>query len=172
MIVYLMMIDSPKEKSKFEKIYLEYKGLMYHVAYKILNNEFDAEDAVHSAFVKVAENISKIEQAVCPKTQCYVVTIVENKAIDIYRKKQRKKQVEYSEAMVGIVIDSADVHGLARCISRLRPRYRQIIFLKYYYGFNNREIAKQMDITVINAIKLDQRAKKQLQEICKQEGIL
>lgn len=49
MLIYLMMIESPEDQSKFEKVYLTYKGLMYHVAYKILNNEQDAEDAVHSA---------------------------------------------------------------------------------------------------------------------------
>ena len=54
MFIYLMMIDSPEEQSKFEKVYLTYKGLMYHTAYKVLNNEEDAEDAVHNAFVKIA----------------------------------------------------------------------------------------------------------------------
>lgn len=38
---------------------LQYRGLMYHVAYEILHNEQDAEDAVHHAFVKIAENIKK-----------------------------------------------------------------------------------------------------------------
>lgn len=85
MFIYLMMIDSLEDQSKFERVYLEYKGLMYHVAYKILNNEQDAEDAVHNAFLKIAEYIERIGDPVCPKTQNYVVTIVENKAIDIYR---------------------------------------------------------------------------------------
>lgn len=67
MLMYLMMIDSPEKESKFKKIYTTYGGLMYHVAYKILNNEEDAEDAVHDAFIKIAENISKIGDPVCPK---------------------------------------------------------------------------------------------------------
>ena len=60
MLIYLQMLESPEEKSILEQIYLEYRGLMYHVAYKILHNEQDAEDAVHHAFVKIAENIKKI----------------------------------------------------------------------------------------------------------------
>ena len=64
MLIYLQMIDTPEERSKFEQIYLEYKGLMFHVAYDILHNEQDAEDAVHQAFVKVAENIKKIGEPV------------------------------------------------------------------------------------------------------------
>lgn len=55
MFVYLMMIDSQEDQSKFEKVYLTYRGLMYHVAYKILNNKHDAEDVVHSAFISSRE---------------------------------------------------------------------------------------------------------------------
>ena len=61
MIIYMQMLETPEEKSKFEQLYLEYKGLMFHVAYEILHNEQDAEDAVHQAFVKIAENIKKID---------------------------------------------------------------------------------------------------------------
>lgn len=67
MMIYLQMIETPEEKSKFEQIYLEYKGLMFHVAYEILHNEQDAEDAVHQAFVKIAENIKKMIILCVPK---------------------------------------------------------------------------------------------------------
>lgn len=81
MLIYMMMLETPEEKSLFEQIYLEYRGLMFHVAYEILHNEQDAEDAVHQAFVKIAENIKKIDDPMCPKTHSYVVTIVEHQAI-------------------------------------------------------------------------------------------
>ena len=71
MLIYLQMLETPEEKSLFEQIYLEYRGLMYHVAYEILHNEQDAEDAVHQAFVKIAENIKKIDDPVCPQTHNY-----------------------------------------------------------------------------------------------------
>ena len=172
MLMYLMMIDSPEDQSKFEKVYLTYRGLMYHTAYSILNNEEDAEDAVHNAFVKIAENIAKISEPVCPKTQVYVVTIVENKAIDLYRANQRRYKVKYVDEIASIALEESKVHGLAACMAKLPPHYRQIILLKYYMGFSCKEIAKQMNITEANAIKLDQRAKKKLQQICEGEEIL
>lgn len=172
MFVYLMMIDSQEDQSKFEKVYLTYKGLMYHVAYKILNNEHDAEDVVHSAFVKIVENIQKIDVPVCQKTQNYVVTIVENKAIDLYRANKRKNSSLYLDEISGIEVEATRVHGLAACMAKLTPRYRQIILLKYYQGFSCKEIAKQLDITEANAIKLDQRAKNKLLQICREEGVL
>lgn len=38
MIIYLQMIESDEDKSKFEQLYIMYKGLMFHVAMKILKN--------------------------------------------------------------------------------------------------------------------------------------
>lgn len=172
MIIYLAMIDSPEDQSKFEKVYNVYKGLMFHVANRILNNEQDAEDAVHNAFIKIAENIQKIGDAVCPKTQSYVVTIVENKAIDLYRANQRRKEVAYIDDISGIIVETQDAHGLEYCILRLPARYREVILLKYYHGFSCKEIAKQLGISEANAITLDQRAKRKLQQICEEEGVL
>ena len=172
MFIYMTMIDSPKDQSKFEQIYSEYKGLMYYVAYKILNNTHDAEDAVHNAFIKIAENINRVDEAVCPRTQNYVVTIVENKAIDAYRFKKRKETVEYIDEITGIEVENQTVQGLAYCMAKLSPRYRQIILLKYYHGYNNREISKLLDLTEANVMKLDQRAKKKLHQICEEEGVL
>ena len=60
MLIYLQMIETPEDQSKFEQIYEKYLGLMYHVALKILENHEDAEDAVHQAFVSIAENLSLI----------------------------------------------------------------------------------------------------------------
>ena len=77
MIIYLQMIESDEDKSKFEQLYIMYKGLMFHVAMKILKNEFDAEDAVHQAFLSLIENLKKISDVKCPKTRAYIVIITE-----------------------------------------------------------------------------------------------
>ena len=43
MLVYLSMIESESDKSLFEQLYIRYKGLMYHIAYRILQNREDCE---------------------------------------------------------------------------------------------------------------------------------
>ena len=92
MIIYLEMINAPEERHKFEVLYRAYRRMMFYIANRILNNEQDAEDAVHSAFVSIAENIQKIDEPMCPKTRGYIVTIVEGRAIDLYRRKQRLRR--------------------------------------------------------------------------------
>ena len=166
MLIYLQMIDTPEERSKFEQIYLEYKGLMFHVAYDILHNEQDAEDAVHQAFVKVAENIKKIGEPVCPKTHSYVVTIVENKAIDQYRKRQKHQTVELIDDIQGTEAHYEGNNDLTKCILKLPARYREMILLRYHHGYSVREITNIMDISLAAAIKLDQRAKNKFLTSC------
>ena len=77
MLIYLQVIETEEDKNKFEDIYQKYRGLMYYVAYKRLHHEQDAEDAVHHAFMKIAENITAIDP-VSPKTKQFVVTIASN----------------------------------------------------------------------------------------------
>ena len=76
MLIYLQMIETPEDQSKFEQIYEKYLGLMYHVALKILENHEDAEDAVHQAFVSIAENIKTIHPADCPETKSVTISFV------------------------------------------------------------------------------------------------
>ncbi len=80
-----------EERTKPERLYLCCRGIMFIAANKILNNEHDAEDAVHQAFVKSADNLERITDVDYPKTRSYAVTIVENQAIDMYRQKSRQK---------------------------------------------------------------------------------
>ena len=59
MMIYLQMIETQEDRSVFERVYHRYRNMMYTVAYDILHNESDAEDAVHAAFVSIAEKKSK-----------------------------------------------------------------------------------------------------------------
>lgn len=104
MIIYLQMIESDEDKSKFEQLYIMYKGLMFHVAMKILKNEFDAEDAVHQAFLSLIENLKKKSDVKCPKTRAYIVIITERKAIDIIRSRSKLVDMEFWESTYGIEI--------------------------------------------------------------------
>lgn len=166
MIVYLQIIETPEERSKFEQLYLEYKGLMFHVAFDILHNEQDAEDAVHQAFIKIAENIKKIDEPMCPKTHSYVVTIVENQSIDQYRKQQKRQTVKLIDETHGISVQYDSASDLTKCILKLPARYREMILLRYHQGYTVREISKILGLSLPAAIKLDQRAKNKLKKLC------
>lgn len=170
MIMYLQMIETDEDKSKFEEIYTAYRGLMYHIAYQKLHNREDAEDVVHHAFVKIAENITNIEP-VCPKTKQLVVTIVCNRVIDLYRTQRRHDTLEFRDDLDNGTSYEMDADGyLGDCISKLPDKQRSVIWLKYYHGYTLREIARILDISLSNAQKLDQRAKKELEKLYLEGG--
>lgn len=172
MLVYLQMIEGPKDRIKFEQVYLKYRGFMLKIANEILRNEQDAEDAVHNAFLSIAKNISKISDLDCPKTRGLLVIIIKSKSIDILRDRKKHTSEELIENEIGETLPDLDEHDLKWCINQLRPRYRAVILLKYSHGYSTREIADIMGITFEAASKLMQRAKKNLDELCKKEGIL
>ena len=89
MFIYLAIIDSPEGKLKFEVIYERYKGLMFYTANSVLGDTRDSEDIVHDAFLKIDE----IDDPKSPQTRYLIVTITENKAIDLYRKRKAKTVV-------------------------------------------------------------------------------
>lgn len=172
MMIYLQMIDTPEDRSKFEFLYMEYRGLMFHVANKILHNEQDAEDTVHQAFLKVAEHIEKIGDPKCPKTQGYIVTIAENKAIDLYRRRQKRQVVELSDDLPGVTAIYEGENTLASCILKLPARYREVILLRYYQGYSVKEVAAILGLSLSAASKLNQRAKNRLRELYEKEDRL
>ena len=171
MLIYLQMLETPEDRTKFEILYLEYRDTMYYAAYDILGNSFDAEDAVHHAFVKIAEKIGRIEEAKSPKTRAYVVTAAINRAIDIYRAKQAHPSVPYADEVVGAPVEYRGNNQLAGCILKLPARQRQILILKYHHGYALKEIAGMLGITYANALKIEQRAKAKLKTLCEEAGI-
>ncbi len=172
MLIYLQTISSIEEKTKFEHIYLRYKGLMYVRAFDILQNVQDAEDAVHEAFVKIAEIIKAVEDPESNRTKAFVVTIVQNQAIDIYRARIRRGEAPLDEAKWNVQVEYTGADDLAACICRLPMRERQILLLRHYYGFEFKEIAAMLGLTQANVRKIAWRAKEKLEAICKEEGIL
>jgi len=170
MLIFLTLIDSDEGKERFIKIYEQYKNLMFHVALQLLNNTQDAEDAVQDAFFKIAENIDKISEPLCTKTRNFVVIITERKAIDIIRKRKPLNPEQLDEELAGCEIDYDGRDLLVECILKLPARYREIILLKYYFGYDLREISQMLGIRLNTVRQTEQRAKAKLRRICEEEG--
>lgn len=54
LLFYLSLLDTEEEKTKFERLYYEYRAVMKYKALEILKDEYLAEDAVHEAFIKLS----------------------------------------------------------------------------------------------------------------------
>lgn len=174
MLIYLTTIENKADKSKFEKIYLAYRNLMFYVANDILGDARDAEDVVHQAFVKLIDILPQIEEPTCPKTRALVVTITKRVAIDLYRLRQRHPSVSLdTEITLPLRIDEIQhlpqAMAVAEAITQLPSRYREVLLLKYDSGYTEEEISQQLSISPSNVHKTVQRAKAKLQLLLEQE---
>ena len=62
MLFYLSLLETEEQKKNFIEIYRRNRGGMYRVAYGILGQKEEAENAVHDAFVKLADKFARYER--------------------------------------------------------------------------------------------------------------
>ncbi len=176
MLLYLAMIDSSENRHKFEVIYDTYKQLMYHIASGILGDTSDTEDVVHEAFLKIIEILEKINSPLSPQTRSLIVTITENKSIDVYRKRQKIKIVPFEDQYLGIselskIEQVLEREVVVKAILSLPEKYREVLLLKYSQGYSMDEIATILSMTKENVKKTIQRARKKLEEVLSTEEV-
>lgn len=172
MLIYLQTIEPLAEKSLFETIYLEYRGLLMREAKSFLKDNSLAEDAVHETFLYVAENIFKFRAGVCNETASYLVKTVRSRSIDILRSRSRLVDLDFYEQFTEGRPDCTGLSPLAECMAKLPERHRTILIMRYHYGFKVKEIARQLSMTEGTARSAVARAKAKLEEICRREGLL
>lgn len=174
----LILILSDSDNDILYAIYAKNKKRLLHVAKSYLGDR--AEDAVHDAFLSLAEKYeSKIEE-LCDKQDYFFVTIVKNRSIDILRKEQRVEMIDIDEEGSVFADQSkpldqqmANQEALDRLIvhlGQLKPRFREIVEYKYLLEYSNSEIAKELGISPSLVSTRLQRALSQLRERFEKEG--
>ena len=159
--LYLQMLETPEEKVRFEEIYLNYRGMMFHVAEGILHNNQDAEDAVHNAFLRIIKKFSKFQKTPVKELAPLVAVIARNEAISLQRK---KKDTETAESV-------SDYHTLVETFTRLPQTYRAALEMKLL-GYSDGEIASKLGLSKTAVSTRISRGRQLLRSIVGQEGFL
>ena len=172
MLIYLSLLDSEEEISKFELIYNTYKKQMYYTANNILKDSHLAEDAVHNVFLRIINNLEKIEDINSHKTKGLIVIIVKNVSIDIYRKNKKERDntifIDDLDDINGYdEINKNDIGDLEIAISKLPENYKQVFLLKFSHELTDNEISEILDIKPDNVRKRISRGREKLKNILK-----
>lgn len=167
---YLSMLNADEDKNKFEELYIKYRNDMYNIAFSILHNSEDSEDAVHDAFVSIANNFEKINKIPCQEVKYYFVIIVRNISINIYNSNKRRNKYcedldDFKISVDAKVFENFDYQLLVEKISALPTIYKDIIYLYYHGELTAKEISKILKITPETVWKRAERAKKLLKDI-------
>ena len=174
--IYLMAIDTPADKSKFETLYIKYEKLLFYVAFDILKDHHLAEDAVNNAFIRIIDNLDKIDKIDCPQTKRFVVIITKNICLDMLRKKNRHNEtiIDISESQAFLdSVDSAqsaqdeffmqfDMNSIKQAFHKLQPDYQMALYYHAILGESINKVAELMGVKPEAAKKRIYRARKAL----------
>jgi RNA polymerase sigma-70 factor (ECF subfamily) len=154
-------------------------GSVYHYQLSKVKNDNEAEDITIRTFSKAFDKINTFNQEYQFKT--WLITISKNVYIDFLRKKKSSIIVETTkeqEEAAFRVIDNSpspedkiiteqNLAKLLRDIKKLKPKYQEVINLRFFQELSYKEISEKIGEPINNVkIKL-LRAKKLLAEIIK-----
>lgn len=162
--LYLSLLETEEEKSKFTQLYEKYGRLMKYVAYQKLDDDYLAEDAVHNAFLKLTRYLKSIGEVDSHKTRRFVVLVTESVVIDMFRKDKYYPKSSYEELEPILsceedMLDRIAVQELKDLIAELPETYRTAMELRAYHELDEKQIADLLGIGYAATRKRLERAR-------------
>ncbi|GAB7257625.1 RNA polymerase sigma factor [uncultured Polaribacter sp.] len=167
------------DQSAFSFLLNLYWSDVFNFLLKRTKSENDAEDIAIQTFSKAFDKIKSFDEKYIFKT--WLITISKNIHIDLLRKKNSSIITETSkeqEDKVYLVADEnptpedkiireQNLANLLRDIKQLKPKYQEVIQLRYFQELSYKEISIQINEPMNNVKVKLLRAKKLLAEIIK-----
>lgn len=170
MLLYTQTIGDTQQRRLFEDVYTAYRGRMLTLARRKLHSPEDAEDAVHQAFLSLAEHFDRLAALSRTELEAYLTVVVERKCIDLLRQQSRLSGTPFDET-IPLVTPAPCGDALADAMGRLPPRYREALLLRHACGYSTRETAALLELSFAAAQKLLYRARETLRAELEREAI-
>jgi RNA polymerase sigma factor (sigma-70 family) len=167
------------DQASFRFLLNNFWGDVYNYQLKRTKSDNDAEDIAIQTFSKAFDKIETYNESYVFKT--WLINISKKINIDILRKKNSSISIETSkeqEEKVYLVADEnptpedkiireQNLAKLLRDIKQLKPKYQEVIQLRYFQELSYKEISDQIKEPMNNVKVKLLRAKKLLAEIIK-----
>ena len=170
------------DKTAFGRLIEAYQTPVYNLAYRMLNNAGEAEEAAQEAFIRAYTRLHTYNPD--HKFSTWMLSITSNYCIDLIRKRRAlllsideplpphpALMSEKSKGPEAQLMQGEQQEIVQSLLQELTPDYRQAVVLRYWHELSYEEIAQMMDTTV-SAIKSRLfRARRQLAETGIAQGL-
>lgn len=142
---------------------------MYNSAFRILKDEFEAEDIMQEAFLTAFTKLDSFKGEVA--FGAWLKRIVVNKSLTQLKKNNRYDEVKmdvipsYEVEEQGIDYSSLKANRVVDKINTLKQNYQLVLTLNLIEGYDYDEIAQIMGYTNENVRTTISRAKKKLKQV-------
>ena len=175
----LAMIKDDSDRELVQRIYDRYERMMYSMAFSVLHDRADAEDAVQTAFVRIIDNLQKILEKGCHNHKAYFVIIAKHVALNMLKKRNGHPEEDIDEHYdlsgdVSVEREALSRLGeeeIARAVASLSETDRDIMYLNLYEGMQAKDIAALVGMSPNTVSVHIHRAKKKLADILWERGI-
>ena len=153
--------SSLTESSTLEKLFQRHHGRVFRTAHRLTGSAADAEDVLQTVFLRLARGPQSPGIATNP--EAYMTRAAINASLDLLRSRKRAgavamDDVENSGELAAFISRrNPETHQedrelrelILEAVSRLGPTASQMFALRYFEGFDNGEIARVMDTSVL-----------------------
>ena len=134
----------------------QYAATLYRVAFSVLRNVSDAEDAVQEAFVRVLRHREQLDEV--RDARVWLIRIVWNIVLDRKRRAKTRPETDDVSELARVLPAgglSADERAIAaqhhthilRCVDQLPAKEREVLMLSAFEELSSVEIANVLSIT-------------------------
>lgn len=168
-----LIARAQQDASAFHQLYAVYFKRVYgYVAARIPQPQ-DAEDVVANVFLRALKNLPQFRNQHQPSFAAWLFTIARNVTNDHYRGQPHLAIIPFEQATHALsevpepdhhLIKQEESALLRELITRLPERKRELVYLRYYAGLRNQEIATVLDIAETTVSSTLSRALDDLQK--------
>ena len=152
------------DQKAYAQLLGKYRDAIYFMLLKMINNPIDAEDLTIEAFGKAFKNLNQYTPNFAFST--WLFKIASNNCIDFIRK-QRTNTVSLDQSVdedenlspssliqsdtpdpEATMINKQKVMLMRDVVTKLKPRNRSLIELRYFSEYSYEEIAEQMELPI------------------------
>jgi RNA polymerase sigma-70 factor, ECF subfamily len=164
------------DQAAFADLVSRYQSAVYNMAYRMLGDPTEAEDAAQEVFVRAWNQLHTFQMD--KRFSTWLLSIASHYAIDLLRR--RKPTAPLDDVALFVESDDPAPEELAeqgeqrdvvkRLLNSLPEKYRSVTVLRYYNDLSYDEIAKMTGLTE-SAVKTQlHRARKMLAELLSGKG--
>ncbi len=128
-----------KNEEMFQRVYDQYADDIYRLCYSYMKNKMDAEDVLQETFLKYFRSRKMWESM--EHSKAWLIVTASNQCKNMLKHWSRKnRDLDSCPEIAGE--EKSEVDETWELVMGLPEKYKTIVYLYYYEGYDSREIGK------------------------------
>lgn len=156
-------------RAEAERLVNTYSDLILRLSYTYMKSTEDAKDICQTVFLKLLEKPRQFDSP--EHERAFLIRSAINTCKDVLKSHWRRTTVDL-DAAGQVPAPQAEEGSLLAAMELLPPKYRTVLYLYYYEGYNAREIAELLGERPATVSTRLSRGRAQLRTLLESEGFV